>query len=292
MILWSLGCAPVATLYPTSPCRLTAEFAAVSADFSCASAGSTIEARFEGERPLRAGGRRGAGWEGLSFFATVATVDDALLSLGWRPGAVGVAGAREVVAVAAGFLPAGTDVDAPPWAELVDGAATCDARTGSGEVALTGLPEGWTADGAWHLSFADGAGEEDAVETAWSPEWPADCPLSPRAWATVRVAARCDGALVAEAQFLAPDAYTLGLDELGSVATADVAWGASFSARCGESIVQLAEASLAGDAGRLAFSSPILTASRAPDADWRVDSTTCGACATEWEIEVEGLPDL
>jgi hypothetical protein len=291
LLLLAVGCDPPATLYPTDPCRLGDAFANVSADLSCTSGGTTLTARFDWDADLRAGG--GAGdWDGTSFYAAGSSLGGGTISVGYVPGGLGVYGREGDVSAVAGFLPAGNERPTAPYVELADGTTTCDASTGSGSVTLRGLPTTWATDGDWGMDFDAGVADADPVIVSWSPSWPATCPINPRAWATVRITARCEGDPRAEILFLAPEAYQVELGVVGQVDTVSATWSEAFAATCEGGATAGLGGSLQGDHGALRFSTPVLTATRAAGGAWALESTACGTCPAGWDVTVEGLPDL
>lgn len=285
-----IGCDAPAALYPVDPCRLGESFDAIAVDVTCAAAGRTVEARFAWDEGTRAGGVAGDAWDGLSFYATGTTVGGGTLSVGHRPGALGAYVHEGAVDLVAGFLPAGDDLPEAPHVAVTDGDASCDAATGTGTVTLSGLPTTWVDGGVWEMGFDAGTFEVTPVSTAASG-WPAACPLDPRAWASVRISAACEGVERAAIQLLAPSAYTVELDALGQVSDVSATWTEAFAATCDGGALPDLDGSLRGDDGDLRLYTPVLTVTRAPDGAWSVAETACGTCAA-WEVTVEGLPDL
>ncbi|MFN7144278.1 MAG: hypothetical protein ACK4YP_10915, partial [Myxococcota bacterium] len=285
------GCDAPAALYPVDPCRLGEGFDGIAVDVTCAAAGRTVEASFTWDDDTRAGGARGEGWEGLSFYATGTTRAGGTLSVGHRPGALGVYVHEGATDLVAGFLPAGDDQPEAPHLALTDGDAACDAGTGTGTVTLSGLPAAWVEGGVWEMAFDAGTFDATPVAAVAASGWPAACPLDPRAWASVRVSAACDGVERAAIQLLAPSAYSVELDALGQVAGVSATWSEAFSAACDGGALPDLVGSLRGDEGDLRLYTPVLTVTRAPGGAWTVAETACGACET-WDVTVEGLPDL
>jgi hypothetical protein len=250
-VILLLACAtPTALLVPDDACRL-ADFG----DVALTCGGETVA---WGE-PLRVGGLAGE-WDGLAFFAGASTVGGGGMSVGWRPGEIGAEVLEGEVAVAAGFRPEQGDAVDP----------TCD-------VVVTGLPEAWVPGGAWSPG--------DAVATDWSPDWPATCPLNPRAWATLRAELTCDGVPAVEIQLLAPDRYVVTLDAYGRPETTTAAWSDAFSATCDGAVVDEVGATLADER----LETTLFTARRV-DGVWAVESA-CAPCEGTWGIAVEGLPE-
>lgn len=291
MFLLLAGCGTPAALYPVDPCRVAPPFGEVSGSASCAAAGQALEVTFDWAETTRVGGTQGDGWEGLSFYTTGTSADGGTISVGHRPGGtLGLyarSGASELVV---GYLPAGSDTPEAPYVALTDGVTTCDA-TGSGDVVLTGVPTAWVNGGEWGMTFDGGVEESDTVASDWEPPWPATCPLDPRAWATVRVTARCGATVGAEIQFLAPTSYTVELDALGGVGGVSATWGNAFAATCDGAEITTLDGSLQGEGGVLRLYTPVLTVLRG-EGGWSLEETACGECEAGWEVEVEGLPEM
>lgn len=285
------GCDAPAALYPVDPCRLGEGFDAIAVDVTCAAAGHTVEAAFTWDDDTRAGGATGDGWDGLSFYATGTTDGGGTLSVGHRPGALGAYVHEGAVDLVAGFLPAGDDLPEAPHIVITDGEASCDGVTGAGTVTLSGLPPAWVEGGVWEMDFDEGSFDAPPVAEAAASGWPAACPLDPRAWASVRVSAVCEGVERAAIQLLAPSAYAVELDALGQVADVSATWTEAFSATCAGGALPDLDGSLQGDDGHLRLYTPVLTVTRAPGGAWTVAETACGTCAA-WDVTVEGLPDL
>jgi hypothetical protein len=254
LILALLSCAPSALLVPDDACRLSG-FGAPTVEVSCGGETTTVT----WDAPLRVGGLSGA-WDGLSFFAGASTTGGGGLSVGWRPGELGVELLEGGLSAAAGFRP-----------EQGDAAdETCE------ELVVTGLPEAWVSGGAWSPG--------DPVATDWAPDWPSTCALSPRAWATVRAELTCAGEPVAALQLLAPDRYVVTLDSLWRPVDASATWSEAFSATCEGEVVDDVTATLAGDR----LETTLFTATR-EDGGWRVEEA-CAPCEG-MEIAIEGLPE-
>ncbi len=285
------GCDVPATAFPVDPCRVGDTFDAVSADVRCAAAGTSVEASFEWGAATILGGVRGEGWDGLGFVATGATPAGGTLSLGHRSGALGFYARDTSSVVEVGFVPSVPEVPEAPHVTLTDGDTTCDAATGAGSVTLAGLPEAWSEGGTWEMTFDGGTFTADAVSDAWSAPWPATCPMSPSAWASVRVAAACDGVERATIQFLAPASYAVELDALGQAASVSATWTEAFSATCDGGAPGALDGSLQGEDGALQLYTPVLSAARDADGAWVLEETACGACDA-WVVTVEGLPEL
>ena len=292
MILALLGCDAPATLYPVDPCRLGRDYAAVSVDVTCTTGNQTVEATFDGAADTRVGGTRGEGWEGLGFYATGPSAGAGTVSIGHRPGALGVYASEGARSLVAGYLPAGDVLAAAPFVEVTDGEVTCDAATGTGTVRVSGLPADWVDGGVWEMDFDAGEGSADPVTTDWAPPWPSECAIGPRAWATVSIAASCDGAVAARIQFLAPETYAVALDVLGQVASVSATWTEAFSATCAGGALPTLAGSLQGDDVGLRLYTPVLTVTRTGDGPWAVETTGCGECPSGWTVAVEGLPAL
>lgn len=284
MIFALVGCLPPAALYPVDPCRVGAEWDAIEAEATCSLAGSTVTASFDWSGAAEVGGRTGEGWDGLSFY-----IGDGALDVGWRPGVEGRPGTIGMAAgdMVVGFDPRSIETPDPPGVAV----ETC-TDAGDGDASIRGLPEAWVQDGEWRLVFEGGDGVTSEVAMGWPSPWPSDCALHPRAWATSRFAASCEGAVVAEVQFLAPSTYVVALDELGRIRSVDARWDTSFDARCGGDVAEATHGALAGEAGALRMETEVLSLVRESDAGWRVETTDCGVCPTGWAVTVEGLPAL
>ncbi len=290
MIVLLLGCDTPAALYPVDPCRLGESFSAATAEISCTGPAGTVSASAAWSDDTRAGGTRGEGWDGLSFYATGTTDSGGTLSLGRRPDGVGLYLLDGATDVRVGFLPASTESPLAPYVSATNGSATCDALTGTGDVHLSGLPEAWAPGGTWDMSFDNGSFEADPVSPTWSSPWPATCPIHPAAWAAVTITASCAGVELARLQLQAPASYGVELDTLGRVGTVSVTWSEAFSAQCGGADVTSSDGSLQSEDGVTRIYTPLLTVAGDGDS-WDVESTTCGACDA-WVVTVEGLPTL
>ena len=290
-VLLLAGCAPDATAWPVDPCRLGAALDAVRAEVTCSAAGRTFTADLAWDDASRAGGVRGDGWAGLGFYGTGSTAAGGTLSLGHRPGEIGFYGLEDELEVVVGFLPANGESAVAPYVTLSDGADRCDAVSGGGSVRLSGLPEGWADDGVWEMTFDAGSFEADPVVDTFVSPWPATCPLSPRAWASVRVSATCAGAERAAIQLQSPSGYALTLDPIGGVETVSATWTEAFYATCDGAALPNLDGSLQGEGGALRLYTPVLTVGRDPGGAWSMEATNCGTCAA-WVVTVEGLPDL
>lgn len=289
ILLALLACDRPAAVWPADPCRVGALFADVTADVRCASDGADIDASFVTERVTRVGAVAGEAFEGLSFYATGEVEGGGTLSVGLRSGAVGVYARDTTRDVVVGFLPASADLPAAPHAVVTEGAATCDAVRGAGGVAVTGLPDDWSADGGWEMTFDAGSFEADEAATSWAAPWADDCPLSPAAWASVRVSAACDGEERAAIEFLAPSGYAVELDALGQVAAASATWDSAFSATCAGGELASLAGSIQAEDGVVRLYTPVLTVARREDGAWTLEETACGSCDA-WAITVDGLP--
>jgi hypothetical protein len=292
LLLSILGCDTPATLYVADACRIGGSFASVAADVSCASGGRTLDARFVWGEEVGAGGSLGDTWDGLSFYATGRSTEDGTLAVGYLPDGLGVYGREGDVSAVAGYLPAGHERADAPYVTVTDGTATCDAATGTGSVHLSGLPEAWAEGGEWEMDFADGEATADPFLAAWSPAWPGTCPINPRAWATVRVAATCDGIARAEIQFLSPQGYQVELDALGLVVGVSATWASAASARCDGATLDTLDGSLQADSDGARLYTPVLTVTREGSGEWALEDTACGECPSGWSVVVDGLPDL
>lgn len=290
-LLLLTACDAPATAWPTDPCRVGALFAEVGADVSCATDGVALDAGFAIDRVTRVGAVGGEDWEGLSFYATGETVGGGTLSVGLRDGTVGVYGRDATRDVVVGFLPAAVELPVAPYASVTVADATCDATSGAGGVEVSGLPDGWTADGAWGMTFQSGVFEADPAVEAWAAPWAHDCPLSPAAWTSIGVSAVCDGVERAAIHFLAPSGYTVELDALGQIAGASATWATAFSATCDGGALPSLAGSLQSEAGVLQLSTLVLAVARDADGAWTVEETSCGSCDA-WEITVTGLPAM
>jgi hypothetical protein len=286
------GCDTPATLYTVDPCRIGEAYAAVAVDVTCDAGGGPIDASFEWALDTRAGGTRGEDWDGLGFYATGTSVGGGTVSVGHRPGALGLYGVEGARSVVVGYLPAGDDLPVAPHVVVTDGVDSCDAATGVGTVRVTGLPPAWVEGGVWEMAFDAGEVTADPVTAAWSPPWPADCPISPGAWATTSLEATCDGAVAARIQFLAPESYAVELDVLGRVASVSTTWTEAFSASCDGGELPTLAGSLQGEDGVLRLYTPVLTVTRAADGAWVMEESECGSCASGWTVTVDGLPAL
>lgn len=290
MILLLYGCDTPATLYPVDPCRLGESFASVSAEVTCTGPSGTVSASATWSDDTRAGGTRGEGWDGLSFYATGTTTSGGTLSVGRRPDGVGLYLLDGGTDVKVGFLPASTEAPEAPFVTVTDGALTCDAMTGAGAVHISGLPESWAPGGTWDMTFDNGTFEADPVPTTWSAPWPATCPIHPSAWASTRVTASCAGEERAFLQLQAPASYGVELDTIGQVGTVAVTWSEAYAARCEGADAAISDGSLQSEDGVSRIYTPILVVTGNDDA-WSVESTTCGTCDA-WDVTVEGLPAL
>lgn len=286
------GCDTPAALYPVDPCRIGDTYAHVSAEVTCESGGDVIEATFVWAVDTRAGGTTGEGWDGLGFYATGESAGGGTVSVGHRPGALGLYGVEGDRSVVVGYLPASDQLPAAPHVVVTDGETTCDAATGVGSVRVTGLPVEWVEGGTWEMTFDAGEVVADPVSDAWASPWPADCPIGPTAWSTTGIEATCDGAVAARIQFLAPNSYTVELDVLGQVAEVSATWTEAFSASCGGGDLPSLAGSLQGDDGGSRLYTPVLTVTRDAGGAWAMEETECGECAAGWEITVDGLPTL
>lgn len=275
-MIWALlaACAPPASLWPTDACRV-GETLAPTGEVRC---GAGEPLTFAMAEVTAMGGDRGADWVGLSWWARGPGLDGGEVSVGWRPGELGVSVAD---AVAVGFAPEG-------GATVVDAVDGCDLATEGGEASLAGLPAGWTDDGGWSATWP--GPEAAAVTESWDAPWASTCALDPKAWSTVRLVSTCDDVPRAEVQLVAPDRWSVTLDALGQVATMDAAWSTSFDAACDGADAPAQGATLTGDGADTTFATPLLSVARHGDGDWFVTSTTCGTCA-DWVVSVEGLPD-
>lgn len=273
------ACAPVATLWPEDDCRVGAEAAAIVAEVRCEVGGETRTAALAFDAVARVEAARGDAWDGLSVGLVGPSAGGGTLALAWRPDGLHLAAAEGDLAL---------DLDGASATVLATwGGTPCDA----GAVALSGLPLGWTEDGAWAASF-DGEGvSADPVAETWDPPWPSDCPLAPRAWAATRVTARCAGATVADVQFLAPAAYAVDLDALGRPAVVEAAWDGSFDAACAGEVAASTGGTLAASGGAVALETDLVAIARDTAGVWTVVDSACGTCEA-WEVEVEGLPEL
>ncbi|MDP2306335.1 MAG: hypothetical protein Q8P18_09940 [Pseudomonadota bacterium] len=285
------GCDIPATLYPVDPCRIGETYSQVSAEVVCEAGGDRVEATFEWAVDTRAGGTQGEGWDGLGFYATGTSAGGGTLSVGHRPGALGLYGVEGALSVVVGYLPAGDEQPAAPHVVVTDGDTTCDAATGVGTVHVTGLPPEWVDGGTWEMAFDAGEAVADPVTDGWVSPWPADCPISPGAWAATSVSATCEGTVAARIQFQAPKSYAVELGALGQVASVSATWTEAFSASCGDGALPSLAGSLQGEGGVLRLYTPVLTVTRSADGVWAMEQTECGECAA-WEIAVDGLPTL
>ncbi|MDP2317316.1 MAG: hypothetical protein Q8P41_30815 [Pseudomonadota bacterium] len=292
MIWLLLGCDTPAVLYPVDPCRMGQDFAEVSAEVTCAAAGHTIEGTSSWATGTGAGGTQGEGWEGLGFYATGRSGAGGTLSVGHRPGALGLYAVEGERSVVVGYLPAGDELPAAPYVAVSDGERTCDGATGSGTVRVSGLPTEWVEGGVWEMAFDAGTVDADPIAAEWSSPWPAECALSPDAWATTRIEATCDGVAAARIQFLAPKSYAVELDVLGQVASVSATWTEAFAATCAGGELPSLAGSLQGEDGALRLYTPVLTVTRPAGGAWALEETECGTCPAGFVLTVEGLPTL
>jgi hypothetical protein len=291
LLVLLVGCDPPAQIYPVGACRMGDLFADVAVEVTCASGGEPLTADLAWAADTRAGGTQGEGWDGTGFYATGLSAGGGTLSVGHRPGALGVYGLEGGRSLTLGYLPAGDTLPGAPSVTLTDGTTTCDAATGVGTARVTGLPDEWVEGGVWEMTFDAGVATTTPVAEAWASSWPAACPLAPESWATLEVSAACEGVEAARIQFLAPSAYAVELDVLGQVDTVSATWTDAFSARCRDGDLPALAGSLQGEGGALRIYTPVLSVVRGVSGAWAVEATECGACAA-WEVTVDGLPDL
>lgn len=273
------ACSPVATLWPEDDCRVGAEAAAIVAEVRCDVGGEAHAATLAFDAVERVEAAQGAGWAGLSVGLVGRSAGGGALKLAWRPDGLRLASTEGDLVL---------DLDGAS-AEVVAtwGGTPCDAGT----VAISGLPAGWTEDGAWAAAFGADGVSADTVADAWDPPWPSDCPLAPRAWAASRVTARCAGTTVADVQFLAPAAYAVDLDALGRPVAVEAAWDGSFDAACAGDVAPSTEGTLVAEGGTVALTTDLVEVARDAAGAWTVVDSACGTCDA-WEASVEGLPGM